>query len=93
MKPDGDSADAGRSNSIDPNKIPPVPPESSGWRKLLRRLSRRDSTSKLPPSPVRLTERNLTEFFNPDFNDEHDAFHRVQGPRKISIPEWIQLLP
>jgi len=85
-------ADAGRSSSIDPNKIPPNPPKKR-WKRVFRKLSKRDSDPKLSPSTIRLTERNLTEFFNPDYNDEHDAFHRVPGCRKISIPEWIQLLP
>lgn len=64
------------------------------WSRLLKRFrpSKEDKT-QLPPSLVPLTERNLTEFFNTDFTDEHHAFHPVLGPRKISIPEWLQLLP
>lgn len=76
----------------DPNKIPPDPTPSR-IKHVLRKLTGRDPESKLPKSTIPLTERNLTEFFNPDYNDEHDAFHKVQGPRKISVPEWIEQLP
>lgn len=89
-------ADASRS-SLDPNIIPPDA-QPSRWKRLLHKLSKRDSEPKPPPSNVRLTERNLTEFFNPDYKDEHDFFkpteaYGFQGCRKISIPEWIQQLP
>jgi hypothetical protein len=77
----------------DPNKIPPDRNSQSRIKQVFMKLTGRDPESKLPKSTVPLTERNLTEFFNPDYNDEHDAFHKVQSPRKISIPEWIQLLP
>lgn len=64
------------------------------WTRLLKRFRpSKEHHAQLPPSLVPLTERNLTEFFNPDYTDEHDAFHQVRGPRKISIPEWLQLLP
>lgn len=64
------------------------------WSRLLKRIRpSKEEKTQLPPSLVPLTERNLTELFNPDYCDEHDAFHEVRGPRKISIPEWLQLLP
>ena len=77
---------------LDPNKIRPDPTPSR-IKQVFKKLAGKDPESKLPKSTIKLTERNLTEFFNPDYNDEHDAFHKVQGPRKVSIPEWIQLLP
>ena len=77
---------------IDPNTIPPDK-NPSRFERVFKKLTSNHHDSKIPPSAVPLTKRNLTEFFNPDYNDEHDAFHKVQGPRKISIPEWIQLLP
>ena len=64
----------------------------SRWKTLLVKLRLR-KLSELEPSTIKLTQRNLEEFFNPDYSEEHDAFHAVQGPRKVSIPEWIQLLP
>lgn len=79
-------------NILDPNKIPPDPPPSR-FKQAFKKLAGKDPETKLPKSTVRLTERNLTEFFNPDYNDEHDAFHKVQGPRKVSISEWLRLLP
>ena len=73
----------------DPNK--PLPHQRHlRFRRLTAVFKRKQ---KLPRSPVPLTERNLTEFFNPDYDDEHDAFHPVQRPRKVSVSEWIQLLP
>jgi hypothetical protein len=94
MSPPQVSSDgpAGDRVILDPNKIPPSR-NPSRIKRVFRRLAGKDPESKLPPSTIPLTERNLTELFNPDYNDEHDAFHKVRGPRKISIPEWIQLLP
>jgi hypothetical protein len=76
----------------DPNKIAPDR-NPSRIRQVFKKLAGKDPESKIPPPTIPLTERNLTEFFNPDYSDEHNAFHKLQGPRKISIPEWIQLLP
>lgn len=50
-------------------------------------------TKKLPASAVPLTKRNLEEFFNPDYTDVHDAFVRVRPQRKVSVHEWLRLLP
>jgi hypothetical protein len=92
-KPDLEAA-ATRSGYIDPHKIDPDHPcnHRSWWKALLNKfpLSREE---KLPSSSIPLTERNLTEFGNLGYSDEHDAFHKVRGPRKISVSEWIQLLP
>jgi hypothetical protein len=95
MDSDKSPADVGGEPSVtsvtDPNKIQPEshPADSQ----VLKRITDRDLESKLPKATIPLTERNLTEFFNPDYNDEHDAFLKVQGPRKISIPEWLSVLP
>jgi hypothetical protein len=95
-------ADAGRqsdksikSTPTDPNKIPPDP-QPSRIKTLFRKLS--GKTTDPPPSSVRLTERNLTEYFNPEYTsdivvDEQHAYFKLQGQRKVSIPEWIQHLP
>ncbi len=76
---------------------PTHPPESlqkRRWKKFLRRLVKPSKSSARPPQTnILLTERNLTEFFDPAYNDEHDAFHSVRSSRKLSIPEWLQLLP
>jgi len=92
-KPDLEAV-ATRSGYIDPHKIDPDHPYNhrSRWKALLDKfhLSREE---KIPSSPIPLTERNLTEFGNSDYKDEHDAFHKVRSPRKISVSEWIQLLP
>lgn len=58
---------------------------------LLKNLAIREP--KIPKSSVPLTKRNLEEFHNPDYTDIHDAFLPVRPQRKISIPEWLQLLP
>ena len=43
-----------------------------------------------------LTERNLLEFFNPDYRDVHDAFYDrpvISFAGEVSIWEWIGKLP
>jgi hypothetical protein len=89
---DASVSQGGAATIQDPNKIPPDR-RPSRLRQVLKKVTGKDPASKLPKPTTRLTERNLTEFFNSDYNDEHDAFHKVQGPRKISVPEWIQQLP
>jgi hypothetical protein len=84
-----------KSIPTDPNKIPPDP-QPSRIKTLFRKLS--GKTTKLPPTSVILTERNLTEYFNPEFNrevviDEQHAYFKLQDQRKVSIPEWIRDLP
>jgi hypothetical protein len=75
----------------DPNT--PLHPKRR-WSSLLKKLVlQKDPAHKIPKSLVPLTERNLTEFFNPDYCDEHDAFHPVRHQRKVSISEWLQHLP
>lgn len=76
---------------MDPNK--PLPEERNPHWKALKAIFKKKQKIPKPKSLIPLTQRNVEEFFNPDYNDEHDAFHRFQGPRKISVPEWIQLLP
>ena len=90
----GDRADSFASSAtaclyFDPNK--PLPEEEKNLKNFLRKL--REKEAKLPKSEIKLTERNLTEFFNKDYNPEHDAFHEFRGPRKISVSEWLQLIP
>lgn len=80
----------------DPNKPSPQQLQQKRiWARLLKRIRRpsKDDEPLLPPSLIPLTERNLTEFGNPDYNDEHHAFHPLQPSRKLSISEWLQLLP
>jgi hypothetical protein len=61
---------------------------------LLKKLRLNPQKSKkLPKSPIPLTERNLTEFFNPDYTEIHDAYLAVRPQRKVSVSEWLQLLP
>jgi hypothetical protein len=74
---------------LDPNK--PLPEEQNLRWKGLKSIFKKQE--KIPKSSIPLTQRNLEEFFNPDYSDEHHAFHPVQGPRKVSVSEWIQLLP
>lgn len=92
------SSTSGRviSSYDDPNKPSPSQIQQRRvWSRLIKRirLPRSSSHPKIPKSLVPLTERNLTELFNPDYCDEHHAFHEFRSPRKISIPEWLQLLP
>lgn len=89
------SEQSNRSTPLDPNKIPPNHPPSR-IKTLFRKLS--GKTTKLPPTSVRLTERNLTEYFNPEYNPEvvigeQHAYFKLQDRRKVSIPEWIRDLP
>jgi hypothetical protein len=64
---------------------------------LLKKLILREK--KLPKSQVPLTQRNLEEFFNPDFNpnitgtEKSDAFLAIRAKREVSVLEWLQLLP
>ena len=58
---------------------------------LFKKLTSRQK--KLPKSAIPLTRRNLEEFHNPDYTDIHDAFLAVRPQRKVSVHEWLQLLP
>jgi hypothetical protein len=58
---------------------------------LLRKLTEREKSP--PKSSIPLTRRNLEEFHNPDYSDTHDAFVKVRPQRKVSVHEWLQLLP
>jgi hypothetical protein len=73
----------------DPNT--PLHSKKPALRTVLRKLIEREK--KLPKSRVPLTKRNLEEFHNPDFTDVHDAFLAVRPGRKVSVHEWLQLLP
>jgi len=89
-----DSAAVATRGYIDPHKIDPDQPvRRSKWQAFKEKLYRPREERTLPEARILLTERNLTEFFNPDYCDEHDAYNPVHGPRKLSISEWIQLLP
>ena len=59
--------------------------------KILKKLVVREK--KVPKSAVPLTKRNLEEFYNPDYSELHHAFLPVRPQRKISISEWLRLLP
>lgn len=50
---------------------------------------------KLPASPTPLTTRNLEEYsgLNPDFSEIHDAFLPIRPRGKVSVSEWLRLLP
>jgi len=79
---------------IDPHKSDPDQPgRRTRWQAFKEKLHRSKEEKALPGARILLTERNLTEFFNPDYCDEHDAYNSVRGPRKLSVHEWIQLLP
>jgi hypothetical protein len=58
---------------------------------VLRKLVEREK--KPPKSQIPLTKRNLEEFHNPDYTDVHNAFLTVRPGRKVSVHEWLQLLP
>jgi hypothetical protein len=64
-----------------------VPPLQSVLKKLIER------EKKIPKSNIPLTKRNLEEFHNPDFTDVHNAFLAFRPGRKVSVHEWLQLLP
>jgi hypothetical protein len=83
------------SGYCDPNKTPPDNlPSRNPLKRLFQRLRpTRDGSVKLQKSLIPLTERNLTEFGNPEYNDEHDAFHPVRRSRKVSISKWLHQLP
>lgn len=72
----------------DPNK--PLPPKKP-LDALLKKLVVREK--KPPKSTIPLTVKNLEQFHNPDYTDVHDAFIRVRPQRKVSVHEWLQLLP
>lgn len=50
---------------------------------------------KLPKSSTPLTQRNLEEYsgLDPDFSEIHDAYLPVRPRGKISVSEWLRLLP
>jgi hypothetical protein len=74
----------------DPNT--PLHPKKP-FGSLLKIFTERGLARKIPKSSVPLTRRNLEEFANPDYTEIHDAFLGFRPQRKISVHEWLQLLP
>jgi hypothetical protein len=71
----------------------PNTPRHSNKKPLLS-LKKLILREKQPPkSTIPLTVKNLEQFHNPDYTDIHDAFVRVRPQRKVSVHEWLQLLP
>ena len=69
----------------------PLHPKKPAIEALLKKITAREK--KPPKSSIPLTKRNLEEFHNPDYTDTHDAFLSVRPQRKVSVSEWLQLLP
>ena len=58
------------------------------FKKLLPREKKLPRGTILP-----LTKNNLELYFNPDYAELRDAFFGVRPQRKVSVHEWLQLLP
>lgn len=58
------------------------------FKKLLPREKKLPRGTILP-----LTKNNLEVYFNPDYADIRDAFFGIRTQRKVSVLEWLQLLP
>ena len=77
--------------------------EPSKWKSSMRTIqntfklghSQKPRFKKVAPSHLKLTKKNLEEFLNPeDYQADHNAFVQVRKqPRKLSVPEWIGMLP
>jgi hypothetical protein len=86
---------------LDPNTtLPEAYQPRSRWRGLLKKLrlgAKLDpEEKKLGPPSASLTERNLTEFFDPHCSSNVDVYQEVRVRRhqkKKSISEWIEKLP
>ena len=63
------------------------------WTKLLSLLATVTSSTEERNESALLTQRNLEEFFNPDYSDEYDAGDEVRRARKVSVSEWLRQLP
>jgi hypothetical protein len=73
---------------------PNTPRHTNKNKRPLISLKRLILRKKQPPkSTIPLTVKNLEQFHNPDYTDVHDAFVRVRPQRKVSVHEWLQLLP
>jgi hypothetical protein len=94
---------------MDPNKALPEGLEqrrAARIRKLKRLfalfLLRQDDEPQTPVrsaaitmSTIRLTERNLTELFNPDYCDDLDIFTERIHPNTVKphVRQWVEALP
>jgi hypothetical protein len=73
---------------------PNTPRHTNKNKRPLISLKRLILRKKQPPkSTIPLTVKNLEQFHDPDYTDVHDAFVRVRPQRKVSVHEWLQLLP
>jgi hypothetical protein len=93
---------------MDPNKALPEGLEqrrAARIRKLKRIFAlflRQDDEPQMPirsaaitMSTIRLTERNLTELFNPEYCDDMDVFTERVHPYTVKphVLEWVEALP
>lgn len=86
---------------LDPNTtLPEAYQPRSRWRVLLKKLrlgAKLDPEEKnLGPPSALLTERNLTELFDPHYSSNVEVYQEVRVRRhqkKKSISEWIEKLP
>ena len=63
--------------------------------KVVRDLGDKNSKPQIQPSSIRLTERNLTQYFNPDYTDVADELVERPHPYmpKDTVSKWIAALP
>jgi hypothetical protein len=74
--------------------------ERSVWKSLVKVIrdlgdKRRES---IPPSSLSLTERNLIQYFNPEYSDEvplsnSEEYKRSFHARQESVLRWVTALP
>jgi hypothetical protein len=72
----------------------------SKWKslvKILRGLGERPTKASIPPPSLTLTERNLTQFFNPDYIDVVEEPYILTKKhlmaKRESVSAWIERLP
>ena len=86
---------------VDPfTTLPEAYREKSLWKSLVKVVRDLGESQReaIPPSPLRLTERNLTQYFNPEYSDEvpieiSEDYRRTLRLKQASVSKWIEGLP
>ena len=85
---------------LDPFTTPPAGyKQRSVWKSLLKALREfkgSEDKKNVPPSTLRLTERNLTEYFNPEYDPEWEIYsstRKILMKKQEGVIRWMAGLP